>query len=140
MTPVGAITREPPDGRLRALWQGDVMHALRRSKVTSIAAIVMVAMLAAALFAPVVAPHDPFDLASLDLGNALLPPAWWEGGRATFGLGTDDRTIYPIDENGVTIAALQALYHRVERLEASNESLREENRALRRRVDSVQHH
>jgi hypothetical protein len=57
--------------------------------------------------------------------------------RATFALGTDDRTIYPIDENGVTIAALQALYHRVERLEASNHALIDENRALQRRLNSL---
>ena len=60
--------------------------------------------------------------------------------RATFGLGTDERTIYPIDENGVTIAALQALLHRVERLEATNNSLRDDNRALQRRVDSLPRH
>ncbi len=89
--PVGAIARAPSDGFLRTLWQGEVAHALRRSRVAGIAAIVLAAMLAAALFAPRVAPHDPFDLASLDLGNALLPPAWLEGGRATFGLGTDDQ-------------------------------------------------
>ena len=60
--------------------------------------------------------------------------------RATFGLGTDERTIHPIDENGVTIAALQALYRRVVRLEQSNAELRDENRALRRSVDAHARH
>jgi peptide/nickel transport system permease protein len=44
-----------------------------------------------ALFAPWVAPHNPFDLATLELGNARLPPAWSPDGRAEFLLGTDDQ-------------------------------------------------
>jgi len=38
-----------------------------------------------------VAPHNPFDLATLELSNALLPPAWTEGGQPAFLLGTDDQ-------------------------------------------------
>ncbi|HWH74437.1 MAG TPA: ABC transporter permease, partial [Methylibium sp.] len=44
-----------------------------------------------ALFAGWVAPHDPFDLATLELGDARLPPAWLEGGSAKYLLGTDDQ-------------------------------------------------
>ncbi len=44
-----------------------------------------------ALFAPWVAPHNPFDLTTLELSNARLPPAWSEGGSARFFLGTDDQ-------------------------------------------------
>jgi peptide/nickel transport system permease protein len=43
------------------------------------------------MFAPWVAPHDPFDLATLDLANARLPPAWVDGGDWRFVLGTDDQ-------------------------------------------------
>ncbi len=45
----------------------------------------------AALFAPLIAPMDPYDLASVDLGNFLLSPAWMEGGSMEFPLGTDDQ-------------------------------------------------
>jgi peptide/nickel transport system permease protein len=44
-----------------------------------------------AVFAPWVAPHNPFDLATLELTNARLPPAWQEGGNPAFWLGTDDQ-------------------------------------------------
>lgn len=44
-----------------------------------------------AVFAPWIAPHNPFDLASLELSNARLPPSWSEGGNPTFWLGTDDQ-------------------------------------------------
>ncbi|MBC7601477.1 MAG: ABC transporter permease [Ramlibacter sp.] len=44
-----------------------------------------------ALFANLVAPHHPFDLATLELSDAFLPPSWIEGGKATYLLGTDDQ-------------------------------------------------
>jgi peptide/nickel transport system permease protein len=47
--------------------------------------------LAAAVFAPWVAPHNPFDLRTLNLLDALTPPAWSEGGNSSYLLGTDDQ-------------------------------------------------
>jgi peptide/nickel transport system permease protein len=38
-----------------------------------------------------VAPHNPFDLATLELSNARLPPAWSPDGSRNFLLGTDDQ-------------------------------------------------
>ncbi len=55
-------------------------------------ALALAAGLAAALaclLAPWIAPQDPFDPAALSLRDAFLPPAWAEGGRAPFWLGTD---------------------------------------------------
>lgn len=43
----------------------------------------------ASLFAPLIAPQDPFDLASFDLLDAELPPIWQQGSDARFLLGTD---------------------------------------------------
>ena len=37
------------------------------------------------------APHDPFDLASIDLLDASLPPVWMADGDPRFLLGTDDQ-------------------------------------------------
>ena len=45
----------------------------------------------AALFANWVAPHDPFDLATLELSDSMLPPAWLAGGAAKYPLGTDEQ-------------------------------------------------
>ena len=63
--------------------------SIRRSR--SVSTIVTLAILLAALFAPLVAPHNPFDLASIDLMDSLLPPAWMDDGSASFMLGTDDQ-------------------------------------------------
>lgn len=47
---------------------------------------VFVFLIAVALLAPLIAPHDP---TIQDRGALLLPPAWQEGGRTEFLLGTD---------------------------------------------------
>ncbi len=44
-----------------------------------------------ALLAPWIAPQDPFDLAALDLNEAFQPPAWSEGGKPAYLLGTDNQ-------------------------------------------------
>lgn len=76
-------------------WQrfldGDVWYSFRGSPVAIAAAAVAFVCVFAALFAPWVAPHNPFDLATLELGDARLPPAWMDGGRARYLLGTDDQ-------------------------------------------------
>jgi peptide/nickel transport system permease protein len=48
-------------------------------------------MIAGAAFAPWIAPHDPFDMRTLDLNNALIPPAWEPDGRLAYPLGTDNQ-------------------------------------------------
>jgi peptide/nickel transport system permease protein len=70
---------------------GDVFHSFRSNPVAVAAAIVAAIMVLGALFAPLVAPHDPFDLKTLDLNNSLMPPAWTEMGQPTYPLGTDDQ-------------------------------------------------
>jgi peptide/nickel transport system permease protein len=51
-----------------------------------VAVLICVAMVAAAIFAPLLAPHDPM-LGSL--GARLKPPAWEAGGLSAYPLGTD---------------------------------------------------
>ncbi len=55
------------------------------------AAVIAALCLFCSLFAPWVSPHNPFDLATLNLSDARLPPAWVEGGSRNYLLGTDDQ-------------------------------------------------
>jgi peptide/nickel transport system permease protein len=55
----------------------------------AIAAIVLGAIGLAAGLAPLIAPQDAFDLASFDVLDAGLPPAWLAGSDPRFLLGTD---------------------------------------------------
>lgn len=72
-------------------WDGDVAYSFRHSPVAVVAALIAFVCVFAAVFAGWVAPHDPFDLASLELSDARLPPAWMEGGSSKYLLGTDDQ-------------------------------------------------
>lgn len=68
-----------------------LLYRFLSSPLTVIASVLGGLMVLAAVFAPLVAPHDPFDVASLDLLSSLLPPSWYAGGDPAFLLGTDDQ-------------------------------------------------
>ena len=72
-------------------WDGDVGYSFRTSPTAIFAALIALTCLVCALFAPWIAPHNPFDLSTLQLDNARLPPAWSEGGKAGYLLCTDDQ-------------------------------------------------
>jgi peptide/nickel transport system permease protein len=76
---------------LNRLLDSDLWYSFRRSRTAMVAAVVAFVCVFCAVFADVVAPHDPFDLATLELNDSRLPPAWEEGGRHTYLLGTDDQ-------------------------------------------------
>ncbi len=69
----------------------DLWYSFIRSPVTVVSAVLTIIFFLAAILAGVVAPHDPFDLASISIMDASLPPAWLEGGDPRFLLGTDDQ-------------------------------------------------
>jgi len=76
---------------LARFWDNDLAYSFRRSPVTIAAAILTLVCVAGAVFAPWLAPTNPFDAASLSLDSAFLPPAWTAEGRAAHLLGTDDQ-------------------------------------------------
>ncbi|MBU6491692.1 MAG: ABC transporter permease [Burkholderiales bacterium] len=85
---VSAAARKSILSRCR---DSDLFHSFVHSPLAMVAAVIACAMIVAAVFAPWVAPHHPFDLSTLNLNNALLPPAWVSHGRWAFFLGTDDQ-------------------------------------------------
>jgi len=90
MSAIPPVSTAAPSAWQRFLG-GDVWYSFKRSPTAIGAAIVAFVCLFCALFANWVAPHNPFDLATLDLSDARLPPAWIEDGRSNFVLGTDDQ-------------------------------------------------
>ncbi len=78
-------------GALRRFLDGDLFHSFRNTPVAVVAAIVAAIMIFGAVFANLIAPHTPFDLATLSLDNSLLPPAWMADGQLSYPLGTDDQ-------------------------------------------------
>lgn len=72
-------------------WDGDVGYSFRTSPVAMAAAAVALICIFCSVFAGFVAPHNPFDLTTLELSDARLPPAWSAEGSSKYLLGTDDQ-------------------------------------------------
>ena len=77
--------------RIASILQSDLFYRFRTSYVTVLATIVTLVIIAAAFLAPVIAPHDPFDVSTLSLWDSELPPVWAEDGDPRFLLGTDNQ-------------------------------------------------
>ena len=78
--------------RLTALAdKNDVVYSFLTTPAAWLSASVLVVLVLAALFAPWLSSVNPFDLGSLDVTDAHLPPAWTDEGDARFWLGTDDQ-------------------------------------------------
>ena len=78
--------------RLSNFWQSDLAWSFRRSPVALISFLVVALLTLSALFAPLIAPHDPFNPATLNLMNgftAPMEPNAFTG--ESFFLGTDDQ-------------------------------------------------
>ena len=69
----------------------DVGYSFRNSPTAIVAALIAAGCVFCALFAGWVAPHNPFDLTTLELSDARIPPVWSEEGGWKYILGTDDQ-------------------------------------------------
>ncbi|MCG3189767.1 MAG: Dipeptide transport system permease protein DppC [Burkholderiaceae bacterium] len=85
------LTTPGRPGRWARWVDSDLWYSFRHSPTAIVASLIALACVVAAVFAHWIAPHDPFDLATLDLLDARLPPAWVEGGSAKYLFGTDDQ-------------------------------------------------
>ena len=76
---------------LKRWLDSDVGYSFRQSPTAMVAAFIAGVCLFCSVFAGWVAPTNPFDLATLELSDARLPPVWLEGGTSKYLLGTDDQ-------------------------------------------------
>ena len=68
-----------------------MLRKLFRTPFAILAGVVLLAVLFAAVGAPWLSPYAATDLASFDIADANLPPAWFEEGSSAHILGTDDQ-------------------------------------------------
>lgn len=67
------------------------LRSLFSSRLTVLAGCMVLAIVGAALAAPLIAPYRPFDLGTLDLMDASQPPVWMAEGKFEHWLGTDEQ-------------------------------------------------
>ncbi|MEM1045631.1 MAG: ABC transporter permease [Pseudomonadota bacterium] len=77
---------------LSKAWQSDFMWSFRHSPVAILSLIVVIILVGGAVFAPLIAPYNPFDPASLNLMNGFSRPMEPNAFTGTvFWLGADDQ-------------------------------------------------
>ncbi|MXU64344.1 ABC transporter permease subunit [Rhodobacteraceae bacterium KN286] len=96
MTDTQTNQAAPPEAVDKSLWQdfreSDFFYAFKRSPVALVSFAVVCILVLSAVFAPLIAPTNPFDPASLNLMNGFTPPL--EPNAFTgdaFLMGTDDQ-------------------------------------------------
>lgn len=82
---------DKPLTRWQRFKDNDIVWSFLSSPSAMIAAVVASVMILACIFAPVIAPFDPFDPAQISLWDGKLPPSWVEGGQSKYLLGTDNQ-------------------------------------------------
>ncbi len=86
------IIKKPEPGRVARAWDSDISYSFRKSPLAIVAAGVSLLIILAAIFAPWIAPHDPFNPATLNLMDGFTPPMepnQFTGN--TYWLGTDNQ-------------------------------------------------
>ena len=74
----------------RRFRNSDFGHAFLSDPVAYVSFTVVVLLIIGAFGAPIIAPHDPYDVTTIDIMDSEMPPAWANDGTAKFILGTDE--------------------------------------------------
>jgi peptide/nickel transport system permease protein len=77
--------------RFARFLDSDLLYSFLRTPTAMIAATITLIFILATLFAPYIAPYNPFDPAQISLWDGKLPPSFVEGGDERFFLGTDNQ-------------------------------------------------
>ncbi|MEM8788988.1 MAG: ABC transporter permease [Pseudomonadota bacterium] len=94
-------------GALARFFDSDFFYAFRRSPVAVVSFALVVLLIGSAVLAPLIAPHNPFDPATLNLMNGFSEPMQPNAFTGeTFWLGTDDqgRDVYSTILYGLRIS------------------------------------
>ena len=91
-TPIEQAAPKPEITKMQRWWDSDFMYSFRHAPVAVVSFVVVVLLVMAAVCAPLLAPYDPFNPATLNLMHGFTPPG--EANAFTgesFLLGTDDQ-------------------------------------------------
>jgi ABC-type dipeptide/oligopeptide/nickel transport system permease subunit len=67
---------------VRRFLASDVYYSFKRSPTVVVAFVLTVLFMVAAAFAPWIVPHNTYEVATLNLMDAFLPPAWVQGANS----------------------------------------------------------
>jgi len=79
------------ESRWRRIWNSKMGYSFRRNPVAVVSLAIFMVIAISAIFAPLIAPFDPYDPAQIDIMNSEYPPLWVDGADPQFIFGTDDQ-------------------------------------------------
>ncbi|MGH1416069.1 MAG: ABC transporter permease [Pelagimonas sp.] len=88
---MSTVTTNADPSRLDRIWNSNMAYSFRRNPVAVVSLAIFLVIAVLSLLAPIVAPFDPYDPASMDIMNSEYPPVWVDGADPQFILGTDDQ-------------------------------------------------
>jgi len=71
--------------------ENEFVYLFLKNRVAQLAAIIAILCVGGAALSTWIAPFNPYDIASIDLMDSLVPPVWSEGSDPRFLIGTDDQ-------------------------------------------------
>lgn len=86
-----SMVAEAVPSRWSRIWNSNMAHSFRRNPIAVVSFVVFGAITLLAIFAPLIAPFNPYDPASIDIMNSEYPPVWIDGSDPQFLFGTDDQ-------------------------------------------------
>jgi peptide/nickel transport system permease protein len=103
----------PPSAVARDSWwrralDSDAWYSFTQTPTAFVSALILALFIIVALLAPWLAPQNPFDPTGIQLMDARTPPAWLDGGRMQYPLGTDGqgRDLLSLLMHGLRISLL----------------------------------
>ena len=75
--------------RLKRMLDSDLGWSFRTTPAAWLSALVLALLVLSALFSPLIAPQNPYDLSQIFIDKAEIPPIWSADGEWPFLLGTD---------------------------------------------------
>ncbi|GAA6201315.1 ABC transporter permease [Aquicoccus sp. SU-CL01552] len=79
------------ESRWTRIWNSKMGYSFRSNPVAVVSLAIFLIIAIGAIFAPLIAPFDPYDPAQIDIMNSEYPPLWVDGADPQFIIGTDDQ-------------------------------------------------
>ncbi|KAE9627249.1 ABC transporter permease [Parasedimentitalea maritima] len=88
---MSSLSTPTEPSRWSRVWNSNIGYSFRRNPVAIVSLMIFLLIAIMSIFAPLIAPFDPYDLGQIDIMNSEYPPLWVDGADAQFILGTDDQ-------------------------------------------------
>lgn len=88
---MSTLSEPRPPSMWARIWESNMGYSFRSNPIAVASLGIFILIVLMAVFAPLIAPFDPYDPAQIDIMNSEYPPVWIDGSDPSFLFGTDDQ-------------------------------------------------